>query len=210
MKKINTNGIYYIEAFDGTEEWYWGEDYIHGDLYEAEEIYKKGCEVTSNRLIFVHYPDGEVKEPILAKKGQYFGRPFYYENQIIILLVDFPKQEIKIISYDTMECKEIVTLPLSIAKDCYNLLLKDYPLMLTRQGKENNFEILWPEKVKFPMKGWESFDFRRGNKLYFESWDEENDNSDQVVVRDINTGEIIDKMPGSIKPMPNGQQWLLN
>ncbi len=210
MKKINTNGIYYIEAFDGTEEWYWGEDYIHGDLYEAEDIYKKGCEVTGNRLIFVHYPDGEVKEPILAKKGQYFGRPFYYENQIIILLVDFPKQEIKIISYDTMECKEIVTLPLSIAKDCYNLLLKDYPLMLTRQGKENNFEILWPEKVKFPMKGWESFDFRRGNKLYFESWDEENDNSDQVVVRDINTGEIIDKMPGSIKPMPNGQQWLLN
>ena len=209
MKKIKTNGIYYLEAFNGTNEWYWGTDDSHGDLPAAEKLFKKGCELKGNRLIFVHYPDGEIKEPVLAKDGQYFGTPFYYENQMMILLVDFPLGEIKIISYDTKECKEIVTLPLSITKDCYNLLLKGSPLMLPRQGKDNCFEILWPEKVKFPMKSWESFYFREGNKLYFDSWDEENDLRDQVVVRELYTGKIIERIPGSMIPMPDGQQWIL-
>ena len=209
MKKIKTNGIYYLESFNGTSEWYWGMDYIHGDLYEAEEIFQDGYPVKGNRLIFVHYPDGEVKEPILAKDGQYFGVPFYYENQIVILLVDFPVGEIKIINYDGSDCKEIVTLPLTIAKDCYNLLLKGSPLMLTRQGGENYFEILWPEKVKFKMGDCESFYFRDGKKLYFDSWDAEDEDKDEIVVRDLDTGEIVERIPGSFMPMPDGQQWIL-
>ena len=36
-----------------------------------------GHEITCNRLVFVHYPDGTVYEPILSKKGCYFGIPVY-------------------------------------------------------------------------------------------------------------------------------------
>lgn len=37
MKTIETDGITYIEPVQGaTSEWYYGLDYEHGDLYEAE------------------------------------------------------------------------------------------------------------------------------------------------------------------------------
>ena len=40
MKRIETQGITYIEPLVGCNEWYWGTDYIHGDLYEAEELFR--------------------------------------------------------------------------------------------------------------------------------------------------------------------------
>ena len=39
MKVIETNGITHLEKLNHNEEWYWGTDYIIGDLYEAEEVY---------------------------------------------------------------------------------------------------------------------------------------------------------------------------
>ena len=43
MKTIETNGITFIKPVpDGTSEWYYGISYEHGDLYEAEEIFKNG------------------------------------------------------------------------------------------------------------------------------------------------------------------------
>lgn len=32
---------------------------------------------------------------------------------------------------------------------------------------------------------------------------------DEVLVRDVKTGKVLEHMPGSIWPMPNGQKWLL-
>ena len=49
----------------GTSEWYWATDYIHGDLYEAEELFRQKNSVQSNRLYLIHYPDGMVYEPVL-------------------------------------------------------------------------------------------------------------------------------------------------
>ena len=42
FKKIDTQGITFLEVLDGSDEWYFGTDYFHGDLYEAEEIFKMG------------------------------------------------------------------------------------------------------------------------------------------------------------------------
>ncbi|MDN5313980.1 MAG: hypothetical protein PWP10_2726 [Clostridiales bacterium] len=39
MKILNTQGITYFEKLYGSFQWYWGTNYIHGDLYEAEELY---------------------------------------------------------------------------------------------------------------------------------------------------------------------------
>ena len=96
MITIATHGITYIEPLEGNCEWYWGTDYIHGDLYEAEEVYHEQHPMNCNRLVFVHYPDGRVVEPVKGNTGQYFGRPISYCGKAQILMVDFPKSTLYI------------------------------------------------------------------------------------------------------------------
>lgn len=211
IKKIETQGITYIEPLDGSREWYWGTDYASGDLYEAEELFRQGHSVRPNKLLFIHYPDGKVIQPVVAEKGQYLGRPIYYHNKIIILTVDFPSGMIKIMqSDDALEQVTVLAdVPLSTAEDCYNLMLKKSPLMLTRQGIDNKFQILWPESTAFNMEDTEAFLFRIDEKLYFSAWHEDPEYREEIVVRKMDTGEVINRIPGSIMVMPDGQMWVL-
>ena len=49
MKTVDTHGITYIEPVpDGTSEWYYGISYEHGDLYEAEAVFRAGETVKGN------------------------------------------------------------------------------------------------------------------------------------------------------------------
>lgn len=45
--------------------------------------------------------------------------------------------------------------------------------------------------------------------MYTEKWYEDPDFRDEVLVRDVKTGNVLERMPGSIWPMPDGQKWLL-
>ncbi len=150
MKRIGTQGITYIEPLDGScGEWYWGSDYASGDLYEAEELFRDGHPVSQNKLIFVHYPDGRTVQPIAAKQGQYFGRPIFYQGKITILLVDLPAGKIRILQHDDAlnQTSLVAEVPRSAVKDCYNLMLETFPLMLARHGMENSFQLIWPERL---------------------------------------------------------------
>lgn len=185
LKIIDTHGIIYIEPLDGSCEWYWGSDYTHGDLYEAEELYQDYHLVNCNRLVFVHYPDGQVVESIKREDGQYFGRPISYNGKIQMLLANFFKSSLHIFQYDI--CKdqviETVSLPLAEVNGCYNLMLMQSPLMLTRQGNDGKFQIIWPEKVEFDINETEVFVFRKGSQLYFCRWYEDPDYREEIVVR---------------------------
>ena len=213
MKEVNAQGITYIEPLVGCSEWYWGTDYIHGDLYEAEELFRDGHPVSQNKLLFVHCPDGKVVQPVVAQAGQYLGRPVCYDGRVAILMVDFPAGQIIVMQFDSAleHMLEWTELPLSAVKDCYNLMLKTAPLMLTRQGSEDTFQIIWPERVSFAIGERESFWARCGDKLYFADWREDPDGNevDEVVVRKLETGEIIERFPGSMMAMPDGQIWIL-
>ena len=78
MKAIDIHGMTNMELVRGeTDEWYWATDYIHGDLYEAEELFRQGHSVRSNKLYLIHYPDGTVYEPVKPTDGQYLGAPVY-------------------------------------------------------------------------------------------------------------------------------------
>lgn len=211
FKKINTQGITYIEPLVGCNEWYWGMDYIHGDLYEAEELFRDGHPVSRNKLLFVHDPDGTAVQPVAAQDGQYLGNPVYYDGRIAILMVDFPAGQIIVMQFDRAleHMIERTELPLSSVKDCYNLLLKTAPLMVTRQGSEDTFQIIWPEQVSFEIGERESFWVRRGDKLYFSAWCEEPEYREEIIVRKLETGEIIDRFPGSNMTMPDGRLWVL-
>ena len=211
MKRIDTHGIAYIEPLEGSGEWYWGMDYTSGDLYEAEELFRDGHPVNQNKLVLIHYPDGRVVEPVTAGSGQYLGRPVFYEGKIVLPRVDFPSGKIEILQYDTAgQVSVLAEIPLSDVKDCYNIMLKRWPLMLTRQGSEDKFQILWPEKVEFAIGATGAFDFRMDEKLYFSSWHEDPSYREEVLVRDIHSGEIVERIPGSMTVMPDGQIWLLN
>lgn len=213
MKIIETHGIW-VEPLEGSSKWYWGSDYVQGDLYEAEELFADKHPVICNRLVFVHDPDGHVVEPIKGKAGQYFGRPISYNGKIQILLVDFMEEIICIFQYDDVadQVHPVVSLPLSEVEDCYNLLLHSSPLLLTRQQGDGKFQIIWPERVEFTIGQTETFLERKDDKLYFSRWYEQPDGADyreEVVVRKYPTGEVLEVIPGFWLKMPNGQTWVL-
>lgn len=211
MKTIDTHGIAHIEPLSGSCGWYWGNDYTHGDLYEAEERYRNHHHVSCNRLVFVHYPDGRVIEPFKGQVGQYFGEPISYNGKIQVLLADFPKSLLCVLQYDdtTNQVAALVSLPLAEVENCCNLLLHQSPLMLTRQPHDNKFQIIWPEKVEFNIEESENFFGRKDDKLYFCRWYDDPEGREEIVVRKYPTGEIIEVIPGVWKDMPDGQIWVL-
>lgn len=143
MKTIETDGITYIEPVHGaTNEWYFGLDYEHGDLDEAEEIFREGHVVKGRKLCLVHYPDGQVFFPVPKKEGHYSETPVFFEGGIFIIDVDFPNGLIRIIRFDCndYQVSTHAELPLSSVKDCYNLQLRIAPLTL--QGKGYGKEVV--------------------------------------------------------------------
>ena len=217
MKTIETGNITHIESLAGSEgAWYYGISYEHGDLYEAEEIFRSGGEVKGRDLILLRYPDGMVFRPLPKALGHYAGEPVFLEGKIYLLDVDFRQALIKILSFDCLSYETTVTaeLPLDTVKDCYNLGLDTAPLTLTRQCVgQNEFEIIWPEKSGFYMDSHESFFLRDGDRLFFSRWYEEGEGSDyryweETVIRNTD-GKIIEVLSGDVRLMPNGDIWHL-
>ena len=168
MKAIDLQGITNMELVrGGTDEWYWSTDYIHGDLYEAEELFRMGHPVQSNRLYLIHYPDGEVYEPVPAIVGQYLGYPVYDNGAVALLAVNFPEGIIRILRFRPGELSEVAQISLSAVPNCYNLMLHTGPLTLTRTPGDGTFEMVWPEQVRSPIEERETLNFRDGDKLYF-------------------------------------------
>ena len=48
------------------------------------------------------------------------------------------------------------------------------------------------------------------NRLYFNRWYENPDYREETVIRDIETGDVIEILPGDIHIMPNGELWHLH
>ena len=208
---VPAGGINYLETLEGTDRWRWGMDYTAGDLYEAEDLYKDGHEITSNRLIFVSYPEGGSYEPVKAAPGQYFGKPVYFEGNVYLLLVDFREREIRILKCreDMMDTDPFVVLPLEAVRDCYNLMLDKEPLTLVRQGHENDFQVIWPEKGDFEISPSETFYFRDGDRMIFSKWYEDPYYREETVIRAYPSGEVLEKIKGAVIRMPDGQKWML-
>lgn len=211
MKIIKMNGLFHLTELQGSGGWYWCCDYATGDLYEAEQLFRHGNAIQHNRLVFVHYPDGRVVEPIKAKAGQYFGGPAFDDGKLQLLMVDFPESMIRLFQYDdaSEQTSLRAEIPLTEVKDCYNLMLTQSPLMVTREGSEHLFQVVWPEKAAFYVGNRESFCSRDADKLYFSRWFEDPDYRDEVVIRHFPSGEILNVIAGSLWEMPDGQKWIL-
>lgn len=212
MRIIDIHGMTNMELVRGeTDEWYWATDYIHGDLYEAEELFRQGHYVRSNRLYLIHYPDGTVYEPVPPVDGQYLGYPVYDDGYVVLLVVNFSESMIHILRFlhQQEKTQEVARLSLSTVGDCYNFILYTSPLSLTRQSNDGTFEIIWPEKVGFVIDDRETFNFREGDKLYFNIWYEDPDYQEETLVRSLRDGTILERFPGDIRIMPNRERWLI-
>ena len=189
MVTIDLHGMTNMELVrGGTDEWYWSTDYIHGDLYEAEELFRMGHPVQSNRLHLMGYP-------------------VYDNGAVALLAVNFPEGIIRILRFRPGELSEVAQISLSAVPNCYNLMLHTGPLTLTRTPGDGTFEIVWPEQVRSPIEERETLNFRDGDKLYFTVWYEDPDYREETVVRSVRDGSILDRYPGDIRIMPNGEKW---
>ena len=210
MKKIATDGIYSMSPVEGIDGWYYGCDHCSGDLYEAEEIYKSGRTLEGNKLVFIHYPDGRTVL-LPAGKGRYWGNPLGLDGYIYLLLVDFGAGSIELSRYsgDMRACEAVAEMPLASVENCYNLMMKPSPPTLIRHSSDDVFELIWPERVKFEVGRTEAFDSLCDGKLYFSAWYEDPDYREEVVVRDAASGAVIERLPGALWRMPDGQMWIL-
>lgn len=210
IKKIHALSGRPLERVSGTNDWYYSANQT-GDLYEAEEIIHNGHVFEGSTMYFIHYPDGKVIEPIAKAENVYIQRPIWDNGKIVLLRVDFNQQEIAIIHINLENESSVYTakLPLSSVTDCYNLNLTQSPLTLYRQGWEKQFEIIWPESITFQLEQRESFTYRDGDQLYFSIWDETPAYQEEVRVRKVANGELIEQYSGTLYDMPDGNWWLL-
>ncbi len=224
MKIIKTNGIYFLNQVGACSDWYWGEDFASGDLYEAEDAYKRQKPIKTNRLVLVHLPEGQVIEPIIPEEGQYIGIPsLYYEGKVYVVMVDFKERQIHLLAFDPDEIlkggrvETLEILPLSCVRDCYNLFISGTAPILTRESSDNSFQILWsledgPINVEFQVEERESFSHRDGDKLYFTSWWEkeepEYEYHDEIIIRNLH-GDILDRFEGGIQEIRPGEYYVL-
>ena len=210
LKSLRTGSVSYLEALDGGSL-YWGTDYASGDLYEAEEIFKNRRDIKSNRLVFVSLKEGKVFEPLKAEEGQYFGKPVFYEGRAWGLLADFAARWVRVLRFaaDFSGAETAAELSLDDIPDCYNLLLDTSPLVLTRQGPNKRFDVLWPEKGSFEVGNTETFDFRDGNILVFSRWFEDPEYREDTVLRSYPDGALIETLNGPVLKGADGGNWLL-
>ena len=220
--KIEGLADVYPERIEGTSEWYCCKIATNCfcDLYEAEEIVKMGNTYEGMTCVLIHYPDGQVYYPFVAKENVYVDSPVYCNKSLYFTVTNFAENVLQVVAFSTEDFEQNVVCELSLDKvpNCYNLLLGVEPVMLYRlenrgESENNALKILWPEQKSFSMKDHQSFLFRDGDKMYFSEWFEEEEPDynyhEQVIVRDWNTGEEIERFDGQLKRMPNGDVWVM-
>ena len=112
-------------------------------------------------------------------------------------------------SSDMKETTLSIEIPLTTIKDCYNLRLDGSPLMITRQGGENSFQIIWPEEIEFDIGVGENFLYRKDDRLYFSEWHEDPEYREEVNIREYPSGKLINKLDGAFFSFRDGLNWIL-
>lgn len=217
MNYIKIEGIQdaYPERIEGTSEWYYCKLAANCfcDLYEAEEIVKEGHVYEGMTCVLIHYPDGQVYYPFVAKENVYVEAPTFCDGVLYFIVADFAEMLVQVVAFNTedFEQKTVHELSLDEVPSCYNLRIGVAPAMLFCESENNVIEVLWPEKRTFKLNNHEVINFRDGDKVYFSEWfeTEEPDYNyyEQVVVRDWENGEEMERFDGQLHRMPNGDIW---
>lgn len=215
MNTVEIKGLTgcFPERIEGTDKWYFAQECREAfcDLYEAEEIAASGREFCGMNCHLIEFPGGRVYSPFDTKQNIYVSAPVYHQGTFYFLRTDFSGRIAGIYSYAPYDSKLslIDEISLDNIEDCYNLRLTVWPVTLTRDDNTGVLQIIWPEQTDIELEENETLMFRDGGRLYMSQWSEEPDYHENLIVRDIATGEITEKSEGSLYRMPEGVYWRL-
>lgn len=215
MNKVEIKGLTgcFPERIEGTDKWYCAQKCREAfcNLYEAEEIAASGREFCGMNCHLIEFPGGRVYSPFDTEQNIYIDAPVYHQGNFYFLKTDFTRRIAGIYSYAPSDSKPALIDEISLddIEDCYNLRLTVWPVTLTRDDNTGTLQIIWPERTDIELDENETLMFRDGGRLYMSQWSEEPDYHENLIVRDIATGEITEKSEGSLYRMPEGVYWRL-
>lgn len=211
IKELKDMNIY-PEKIDGTAVWFYCKvpnDIDVEDLLNTQDDYTfKG-----NQLYLIH-SSGRLFEPIKQEKWVYLSEPVYNidDNAFSIVKYDFNKKTIQIIKYDIEAdaCSVIGELPLSKGGDLINVRILKNSYVLVKQDCLNDVaDILFPAEKKIKLEEQEGLVLINDKKLVSFKWYEDPDYREEIIIRDYETTEIIERKDGYVTIMPNGEIWML-
>lgn len=191
-----------VEKFENTDEWYYGIYPTWMSNVEVAEECGKGREYAGSKLCFFN-KTGKAYESIKQEKNVYLEAPVYDKasNSFGILRYDFNKRILQAIAYkpDEESVEVIEEISLSEIDDLMNIRLIESPFMIVRNSMEEN----------------ESIEFVENEKMYSSKWNEDlldvldYGYGEEVIVRDLETGKILERYKGYLNRMPDGTAWLM-
>ena len=185
---------------------------------EVAEECGKGREYAGSKLCFFN-KTGKAYESIKQEKNVYLEAPVYDKasNSFGILRYDFNKRILQAIAYkpDEESVEVIEEISLSEIDDLMNIRLIESPFMIVRNSMEENaIEFLAPKR-KIYLEENESIEFVENEKMYSSKWNEDlldvldYGYGEEVIVRDLETGKILERYKGYLNRMPDGTAWLM-
>lgn len=201
----------YPEKVDETDSWYYGQLTPCSEAYEVPDFKNN---YPGTRLYFIEYPSGKVFEPIKQKKNIFLERPVYEskDNSFGIISYDFNKEVIQILVFKP-ECssvKVIAEMPFSKIGDMINVRLVTSPFALVKHDIQGDaVDFLWPKEMHIQFEENESLYFQNDGKLYMSKWIENPDYREEIIIRNAETGQIIERSLGYLRRMPNGSVWMM-
>ena len=191
-----------VEKFENTDEWYYGIYPTWMSNVEVAEECGKGREYAGSKLCFFN-KTGRSYEPIKQEKNVYLETPVYDKasNSFGILRYNFNKRILQAIAHkpDEESVEVIEEISLSEIDDLMNIRLIESPFMIVRNSMEEN----------------ESIEFVENEKMYSSKWNEDlldvldYGYGEEVIVRDLETGKILERYKGYLNRMPDGTAWLM-
>ncbi len=201
----------YPERFDETDSWYYGH---WSPCAEAYEVPAYNNQYPGTRLYFFEYPSGRVFEPLKQQPNVFLSRPVYEQkdNSFGILRYDFNKEIIQVIVFkpESFGLEIVFEIPFSKVGDVNNIRLMTSPWTLMKYDiNHDTVRFLWPREAVYHLEPHETMYFQAAGKLYLSNWMEDPDYREEIIVRDAQSGQILERCPGYMRRMPDGSVWMM-
>lgn len=208
IKEFPNRENIYAEHIDGSDKWFYSQ--IPNSVY-PDDLLDANCEFEGTRLIMINI-QGEMFEPIKRKMNVCLSQPFYNvdENKFLVIRSDFNNQVIQLIKFSSTlnDVTMIFEMPLQNDEDMINLMVVRNSDIFAKYENEK-FKMFYPYITSFQLEEHESVFAVNNNKFICSKWFENPDYKEEIIIRSIPDGKIIDRKLGYSEIMPNGELWIM-
>lgn len=210
IRELNGCEKVYPEKIDGTSEWFYCN--LSGGV-DVEDILDFQNEYMGNKVYLINI-SGKIFEPIKQENNIYLSNPIYNvdDHAFAIIKFDFNKKTIQIIKYDieTDNCSVAGEVPLSKGGDLINIcILQNSYTLVKHEISNDSVIILYPVEKRIQLEENEGLVLLNDNKFISFKWIEDPDYREEIIIRDYETNEVIERKDGFNVIMPNGEFWML-